>query len=160
MARKRQPWEIGDVFEQTLVDGSHSFGQIVGRERQALNSCSIVLFDLRVGANDATPSAAAATAAPMYAVLMATTDLLDRGTWRVVGRATPRISGAALPYESLRASGWVGAIIRGSGIVNEFASAFYGLTPWDDWHDPKFLDGMLVDPSVKPHGRLVYSKKT
>jgi hypothetical protein len=55
--------------------------------------------------------------------------------------------------------GFVGASVHGSGILNEFVNAFYGLTPWDDWHDPYYLDHLLVSPEKKPVQRLVYKSK-
>ena len=65
---------------------------------------------------------------------------------------------SAHPCEPLRASGFIGATITGSGIVDDFVNAFHGLAPWDDWHDPRYLDTLLLDPSKKPRG-LVYKDK-
>lgn len=28
--------------------------------------------------------------------------------------------------------------------LNSVGCAFYGLAPWDDWHDPRYLDGLLL----------------
>jgi hypothetical protein len=32
----------------------------------------------------------------------------------------------------------------------EFAEAFRGLIPWDDWADPNYLDKLLISPDLKP----------
>jgi len=63
----------------------------------------------------------------------------------------------AAPYETLRRSGFIGAKVRGSGIVEEFVNAFYGFAPWDDWYVPDYLDAFLISASKKPTDRLVYS---
>jgi len=155
---KKQAWEVGDLFEIPLRDGSRVLGQVVGREADALNSAAVALFDLRLAAGSPPPDPAQARTATVFSALFVTRDLLDHGTWKVMGRTAPRLAGASRPQEHLRAKGWVGAKIIGSGTVREFAEAFYGLSPWDDFHDPHYLDRLLVDPSVKPHARLVYSR--
>ena len=91
----------------------------------------------------------------MFSVLFVTRDLLDDGVWRVIAKRPVAIPRSQLPYESLRQNGYVGAEVNGSGIVNEFLDAFYGLGPWDDWHDPTYLDQLLVSPEKKP-SRLVF----
>ena len=48
----------------------------------------------------------------------------------------------------------IGAKIIGSGIVNEFVEAFYGLVPWDDWKAPHYLDSLLISEAAKPVYRL------
>jgi hypothetical protein len=55
-----------------------------------------------------------------------------------------------LPYESLRNKGFVGAKVVGSKNVNELLNAYYGLSPWDDWKDPTYLDKLLISPEKKP----------
>ena len=47
MARRRQQWEIGDVFTVPTLDGQLALGQIVGREPSVLNSVTVALFDQR-----------------------------------------------------------------------------------------------------------------
>jgi len=33
-------------------------------------------------------------------------------------------------------------------------NAFCGLTFWDDWADPNYLDRLLISPTVKPKNLL------
>jgi hypothetical protein len=42
----------------------------------------------------------------------------------------------------------------------EFLDAFCGLSPWDAFKDPEYLDGLLVSPAKKPISRIVLSKPT
>jgi len=38
-------------------------------------------------------------------------------------------------------------------------SRILGLHPWDAWHDPNYMDGLLLHPGLKPHHRLVYKSR-
>ena len=53
--------------------------------------------------------------------------------------------------------GWVGAKVIGSGNVNKFMNAYFGLSLWDDWHDPTYLDRLLVSPEKRP-AKLILKK--
>jgi hypothetical protein len=35
-------------------------------------------------------------------------------------------------------------------LAEDFLNAFYGLTAWDDWFDPNYLDEFLFDITKKP----------
>lgn len=154
-ARAKQKWDIGSVFLLPLEDGDSCVGQVIGREAHVLNSVVIAVFDFK-GAwagGDIPPLGLDA----LFSAVFVTRDLLDSGRWKVVDlRDTAGVVDAA-PYESLRRSGFIGARIRGSGIVEEFANAFYGLAPWDDWYLPDYLDAFLFSADKKPTDRLVYS---
>lgn len=154
--RKKQVWEVGSIFLVPLQDGGSCPGQVVGRERELMDSAAVLLFDLRGQWQDA------AELPPLlerdvFAKLLVSRQSLDSGQWRVIGRAEPVLGQAQLPHESTRASGFVGAKVRGCDIVQEFVSAFYGLVPWDDWYVPDYLDDLLVSAERKPVERLTYS---
>ncbi len=93
----------------------------------------------------------------MISTQYTTRDLLDIGEWRVVGTVTPLVPAHLRPYENLRARGWIGLEIEGSGIVREFLEAYHGLRPWDYYFDPLYFEKLLLDPSKKPAG-LVYKR--
>jgi hypothetical protein len=86
----------------------------------------------------------------LVACLFTTHDLLDNGTWPVIGFSDPTMPPQFLPFEDTRERGWVGAKVYGSGIVMEFLNAYFGLAMWDDWADPSYLDKLLIHPSKKP----------
>lgn len=152
--RRKQEWKIGDLFLVELEDGSFACGQIVGREPRALNSVTVALFDRRC---ESASSASIRDCSREHVVsaLFVTRDLLDDGVWRVVGSASPVLSGSELPYEETRARGFVGAKIIGSGIATRFLNAFHGLGPWDPMKDPLYFDKLLIDPTLKP-AKLLY----
>jgi hypothetical protein len=154
MARRNQRWDVGDVFVVPLSDGAHGVGQIVGREAEVLNSVSVALFDTPVHEPEGAADLHLAKES-VFAVLFATRDLLDRGRWKVVARRPVEIPREWLPFERLRATGWIGAKVIGSGIVEEFLHAYFGLVPWDDWADPKYLDSLLLTPAKKPPTRVL-----
>ena len=156
--RRRQTWKIGDVFLVALKDDSHAVGQIVAQERAILNSVSCAFFATRAEENDF------ASMDPMpleklIAVLLVTRDLLDNGVWQVVAQRPVTLPRELLPYERLREAGFIGAKVRGSGIVNEFLNAFFGLSPWDDWHDPAYLDEFLISPDKKPDNLILRDRR-
>jgi hypothetical protein len=150
MGKRRQAWKVGDVLLVKLKDGSFVVGQIVGQERDVLNSVSCAFFDLRVKSEEELDRIDELPLDKIFAVLFVTRDLLDDGVWRVVGSRRVTLPKAQLPFERLRAGGFVGARVNGSGNVTDFLNAFYGLMPWDGWHDPNYLDGFLISPDKKP----------
>ena len=154
MGRRRQAWSVGSVFTVALKDGQHALGQVISYEPEVLNSVGVALFDSRVPTREDALVGEPALA-NAFAILFATRDLLDSGVWQVSGDRAVAIPKRLFPYEHLRATGFIGARVIGSGIITEFLNAFYALAPWDDWHDPQYLDRLLLSPAKKPQ-RLVY----
>jgi hypothetical protein len=145
-----QSWGIGDMFLVKNLDGSECIGQIVGQERDVLNSVSCAFFDRRINRKSDLEEIQTLPPELVFAVLFVTRDLLDSGVWRVVGRFPVTLPREYFPYERLRANAYVGAKVVGSKNVNEFLNAFYGLRPWDDWKDPAYLDKLLISSAKKP----------
>src|SRR5260221_7397416 len=146
MGHKRQKWQVGDLFAVPLLDGTFAVGHVVGRERKVLNSVTCAFFSTRFKEfRDSMPDPDS-----LIACLFTTHDLLGRGVWKVVGHAAPEIPYEYMPCEETRSMGWVGARVYGSGNVNEFLNAYHGLTAWDDWADPGYLDGLLISRNKKP----------
>jgi hypothetical protein len=137
-------------------DGRYTPGQVIGRETQALNSATVAFFDVAVDDPD---EAAAIDLSDPFSVVFSTRDLLDDGVWRVVGNRPIAVPMKLFPWEHTRSSGWVGAKVIGSGILNQLLDAFRGLAPWDAYKDPAYLDGLLVSPAKKPTSRIVLSKQ-
>lgn len=154
--RKKQVWCIGNLFLLPLADGEACLGQVVGIERELLNSAAVALFD-RKGPWDEVSDLPRISCDDVFSVIYVTKDLLDSGRWRIVADRALSLPHGAVPYEHLRDGGFVGASVRGSALVEDFANAFYGLAPWDDWYVPDYLDGYLLSPEMKPLARLVYS---
>ncbi len=154
--RKKQTYAIGDVFFIRLDDGDVVPGQVIGQEGAALNSVTIALFDRKgplegIASQELDPDA-------IFSMLFVTRDLLDEGEWPVVAHRASMVPAERRPYEDLRGKGFIGARIRGSGNVESFVNAFYGLQLWDDWYDPNTLDDYLVSIDKKPVERLVFKR--
>jgi len=156
VASKKKQWDSGSVFLIPLKDGTECIGQVIRREKSVLNSVAIALFDMK-GKWSSGQSLPSLRAEDIFSAILATKDLLDSGRWVVLDEEIISVSDDMRPYENLRETGFIGAKVRGSGLVEEFANAFYGLVPWDDWYVPDYLDGFLVSPDKKPIDRLVMS---
>lgn len=146
--KKRQRPKERDVFAVPLADGSYAVGQILGYEGEALNSFGCAFYDLRSSGEPRLP--AALPQEKLIAIVLVTPDLLKRGYWPIVGQQAIATPVAVRPYEAYRAKDWIGVKVIGSAIVGDFLNAFYGLAPWDDYADPEYLDGLLLDRSLKP----------
>lgn len=153
MAKKRQVWGIGDVFLVRLADGTNAVAQIV--EADVLNCASCAFFDLRISNEHEIVNLVSLPTERIFSILFVTKDELDQGTWSVVKKVSIAIPQASLPYEYLRSKGFVGAKIIGSGIIDRFLNAYYGLEAWDDWHDPNYLDKLLISPTKRPRHLLL-----
>lgn len=155
----RQKWKVGDIFLLPRKDGMFILGQIVGQERQVLNSVSVAIYATPcLGEDDARqleldPSA-------LISTVFTTRDLLDNGTWKVVRCLPVTMPSGLLPYEHLRASGYVGARIYGSANVTKLANAYFALEPWDGFFEPDYLDKMLVSLTRKPKHLLLTKPQT
>lgn len=157
MTNKKRNWNVGDIFTVETSDGMHVVGQIVGQERTVLNSVSVAFFDIRLQ-DPKEVEEISIDPDLIFSMVFATRDLFDSGKWKVVANRQVAVEPNQLPNEDLRATGFVGAKVIGSGILEEFLEAFYALTPWDDWAEPDYLDRLLVAPSKKP-ARLIYKKQ-
>jgi hypothetical protein len=154
------PWSPGDYFLIPLADGSRGIGQVLNLMMD--NIVSIAITDRRIDADSPAGSiSVGGEAAPPGDVVSAIAtwrDPLDEARWPIVGHGTLLIPREQWPNEEFRARNWVGAKHYNTPLVEEFLSAFHALKPWDAWHDPAYLDKLLISPSKKP-AELVYSKR-
>ena len=149
---KRQKPEVGDLFTVPLPDGTFATGQIVAREAQMLNSWTCAFSRLRVPKEEMPIESIRLEVA--ISVQFVTGDLLKKGIWKIHGRAAVVIPKSAFPHEEFRDQGWIGATMRGSGIIRTFLAAFHGLEFWDAMKDPDYyqkllLPGVLVPDAIK-----------
>jgi hypothetical protein len=148
MARKT--WDIGNLFSVPLIDGSHALGQVVGREAEVLNSITCVFFRNRIGGDALTEVKGPPDCSDAIAVQFVTKDLLTRRIWKVLGDFAVCLPLDAFPHEDKRNSGWIGARVIGSGIVEHFLNAYFGLEPWTQMKDPAYFDRLLLRPDLRP----------
>lgn len=158
--RKRVVWNVGDIFIVPQKDGKYSVGQVIGREREALNSVTCAFYGIRL---DEKPTGRVDLELPtrkVIAIHFVTPESLNFGMWIVVGHAEPANTEMFDDIlGQLKRDGFVGATVTGSGIIREFLDAFFGLAPWDDWADPNYLDTLLISPDKKPK-HLLYKPRS
>jgi len=153
--RKRQRHKIGDVFAVPLVDGSFSLGQVLSYEPDALNSVGCAFYSIRALDPKSLVVPQPLSREDIVSILLTTKDLLNRGRWPVLANRAAPIPLAHCPYDRFRSLKWVGATIEGSAIVEQFLSAYHGLSPWDQFADPKYLDELLLDAALRPPNVLL-----
>jgi hypothetical protein len=144
------------VFSISTSDGRFAIGQVVGQEPNLLRSVTAALFDERHNSIEEAREHAICDPSTLFAILFVTVNHLESGDWHIVGHRSVSVDARFNSHEHTRVQGFVGAKVVGSGIVNDFVEAFYGLAPWDDWNDPHYLDSLLISDAAKPVGRLVY----
>lgn len=150
---RKQKWNSGDCFAIPLRDGGGLLAQVIRPEPKALNGVSCALFDQRVREGESNEP----DLNKLFSTLLTTHDLLGSGRWKVIHSSEVKVPIEKFPYESLREKSFVGAKIRGSRIVENFANAFCGLHEWDCYADPNYFDCLLITPQLKPH-KLIYKK--
>ena len=148
MKRKSKPTDIGTVFAVPLSDGSSVLGQVVGEQREVLNSVTCAFFNHRTSSTSSdVPDLV--TLHPI-AIQFITRDLLNKRVWKPLDVRKVTVDKNLFPFEETRSKGWVGAKMIGSGIIINFLEAFFGLRPWDMMKDPAYFDRLLVSPELKP----------
>ena len=146
----RQTWDIGALFAVPLADGSHACGQVIGREREVLNSVTCAFYRTRTPPGASPAFLGVPGEADLLAVQFVTPDLLTSGVWPVLATGPVALPRRFFPHEDKRRQGWVGAKVIGSGIMVRFLNAFFGLEPWDQMKDPQYFDRLLVRPDLRP----------
>jgi len=130
MARKKQKWQIGDYFGIPIEDDFLAVGQILGK------------YD-------------------WIGVVFITEESLDKGFWPIIqqGIVNKNILKQYFPNIDLIEQGnIIGINTEGSAIIDDFIKAYFSLAPWDDWHDPEYLDKLLISLDKKPEN-LIYKNK-
>lgn len=152
--KKVQPWTPGDVFLVEQRDGVCSVGQVIDQIMKNVVSCAF--YDIRLPC-DADRPPDQLILSQLIAVLSVSREQLDFGKWRVVGSNRVGLDRQLWPNEAFRQDHWIGAKIYDASIAEELLDAYNGLVAWDDWHDPEYLDKLLVSPDRKPKN-LLYKK--
>ena len=154
---KRQRPANGDIFGVPLPDDTYALGQVLGRERDALNSIGCAFFGAIARAGESLVGLPELLHQTPIAVLLTTPESLTKGIWPILANHTVVLRRKDIPYERFRSNGWVGVKIEGSGIIRRFLAAYHGQVPWDQFHDPNYLDGLLL-PSCKRPTNVVLIK--
>ncbi len=158
MGRKKQKWVLGDVFKIRLENSNFSIGQIIAYEKE-IGSVFCALYKLSFNDDKMLLSNELMTSENLVSAIFTTSDLLENGKWEIITNMS--IENKAL-LEGIvtahRRKQFIGTDIQGSGLVEDFLNAYFGLTPWDDWANPTYLDEFLINMDKKP-SNLIYVKR-
>ena len=157
---KRVEWQPGDLFLVPQQDGRYSLGQVIVFESRALNGVLCGFYDIRFETSEIISIPEKLTEDKCISMVFVTSESLDFGHWKIIGNLEPANINLFKELNNLRAKKFIGARIIGSGIIDEFLDAFYGIKPWDDWADPNYLDELLISPDKKPKKVLLKSEIT
>ncbi len=144
MAKKKQIWKAGDVFEIELEDGAKIVGQVFQYKPQAMNSV-ICGYTLKRSEN-----CLPLQPEDFISIQFTTRDCLDRSRWPVIlNSPIPE----AIDYSDLlrnESTGFVGTTVLGCGIMKKFLDACCGLRAWDSFADPEYFDKLLLKGTPRP----------
>lgn len=137
------------MFSIPLENGRYACGQIVGQEKEALNSVVCVLFETIIESNDnlATKNFCKDD---VISIVFTTRDVLDNGVWQVLGNFAIVEAGQNEILRNARSQKFIGTDVVGSGNVMKFINAFHGFYPWNAMHDSKYFDKFLITSLKKP----------
>ncbi|WP_066073431.1 Imm26 family immunity protein [Neobacillus soli] len=132
---KKQKWKVGDIFQIPLEDGTYAFGQIVWKN-YTQPVCG--LFDIN---KKVVPTLEEIIDNPFISILTLTTTSIDNHSWKVIGNMNVEIQKDEVPKSIDNES-------FSSGLLQDLANAFYGITPWNIYAEEDCFDQMLL-PAVK-----------
>jgi hypothetical protein len=148
MPKRKIKWQAGDNFLIPLKDGSFGQGQVLSYEAQAVNSALCAFSWKRFV--EMPKQVDGISEESLIAIQFVTRESLDRGNWPLIGHGPVIGLEGVIGINARRSKGFVGTKIIGSGIAVDFLSAFHRLIPWNDYHDPEYLDKLLISPDRKP----------
>ncbi|MBC2012904.1 hypothetical protein IBB80_05695 [Listeria marthii] len=141
-------WGVGDLFAISLLDDSFCIGRVVGFEPDALNSAICAFYAHRV--NEIPEVEPILYENELISLLFVNRDLLDSGDWKVFSMASTEFPiNKYIKLDELRRDGFINVTSRGSGIVVSLMNAYYSLVPWNSFHDPNYLDSLLISIDKK-----------
>lgn len=134
---KKQKWKVGDIFQIPLENSTYAFGQVVWTS-YTHPVCG--LFDIN---KTDIPTLEEIISNPFISILSLTPNSLDNHSWKVLGNMNVRVQKKDVPKKFNGT-----ATDFTSGILEELANAFYGVTPWNVFAEEDFFDEILL-PTVK-----------
>lgn len=144
---KKHAWQSGDVFGVPMPNAKYGLGQIISLEKECMDSVVCAFFENVMSE----PGEKIGLYAPeIISIQFVTKDSLARGIWRYFWTELPLVEDFVHELESVRGSEYVGVKIRGSGIMQNFLSAYHGLSYWDEYADKQLFDKLLLPSRLRP----------
>ena len=157
MGNRKIKWNSGDVFAVLLGDKTYSIGQVLDLRWPQCVRCAF--YEEKYTSVHEINIAEVCKNEHLISLIEVTRVFLDSGMWMIIGNKEINISKEKYPNEQFRDKQWVGAVTSDAGLAEDFLNAFYGITAWDNWFDPNYLDGYLIDPLKKPKNRICIKSK-
>jgi len=123
-----------------------------------VNAVTCAFFDIRVSCGAGTGPFVLGDDR-LIAVITVTREQLDYFAWRVVGHQEIDVPRAKWPNQGLPAGSKIGLKVLDAAIAEDLLNAYNGLAPWDDWHDPLYLEKLLAYPARKPANGIYLKSK-
>ena len=147
-------WKQNDVFVIPLKNKYYAVGHVLDQRmvntvRVALYSEVITDFDFDL--------ASITDIKNLISLIEVTREQLDYGVWKIIGNKHTSIPTEKYANEHFRKNKWINSITHDAALAEDFINSFHGLLPWNDWHNPNYLDDYLIEPSKKPTN-LMYKK--
>jgi hypothetical protein len=143
--------KVGDVFFVKLSNGDNCIGQVIEIEPILMNSITCAFYDGKFKEN-VDPTEIVSNPKNVIACQFVTRDLFNKGIWKRIGNLAVCLNDELLPFRHTKVNNWIGATVRGSGIMNKFLNAFNGLGDWREMKDPEYYNKMLLNgktPTVR-----------
>jgi len=136
--------KVGDIFSVLLADSTKCIGQVLETDPILMNSITCAFFEIRINEEILDLDRFTLTKESAFSCQFVTRDLFNQGNWKRLGNRSALIPENMYPYRETKKHGWVGAKVIGSGIIEKFLNAYYGLGDWREMKDPQYYDKLLV----------------
>lgn len=151
--RKKESWKYGDVFVIELKNREYIIGQIL--DLRTANCVRCALFDEVYKELSKIDIDRVCAVRNLISLVEITREQLDYGVWKIIGNKEIKIPERQFPNEQFKNNNWIGAKTYDAALLEDFVNAYLCLTPWDEYHNPNYLDGFLIDISKKPHNLIL-----
>lgn len=153
--KRRQKLQAGDYFVVPLANGEYGLGQILDMV-ECTDDAACILFQQKFSVQTpiaTTPQDVIFARYVVGALLRRYFPIVQSGTTNL------QLLQTHFPeHRRFKQGSIVGMTSYQTGIVEMFFNAYFGLTYWDECHDPHYYDTLLVSPDKKP-SHLIYKNQ-
>jgi hypothetical protein len=141
-----------DIVAIPLNNNKYAICQIL--DQRLPNSLRIALFNETIDSLEEYKLENLCKIKNLISLLEVTKEQINKRAWKIIGNKVTEVPTHIFPNEKFKPDNWIGSIVQEASIVDEFVNAYHGLSLWDDWFDPNYLDSLLYDKSKKPNNLL------
>ena len=145
----------GMVYAIPLVDGSYCYAQALSSSMSVV--VNLAVFKIRTNTLLSLPPDMHKS--DVIAFTATWRRSLNRGDWAALGVHNLIIEPTIHPNQMLEDSNGVGVKHCDAGLIVSFLKAWFGLEPWNVWHDEQYFDKLLAPGIARPSTAVVLSKE-